>query len=204
MTLHGTYNVYAEDNGMYEIGKDQWIDEDDADSVVQSNSNTTKTNQSSKKKSKNTDNGMDLPQNGHFTEAEIQDIRERFVAEVNKAREAQGKQPLTLDAECNAVASKRVIHDANTIIATGDEDDHMDSNGNSLVPDGMAEVETEVVGGTTKDVADFAYKSFMLWDAGANWIHKKILLSDNYSRIGLSSYFAGGLEKNGSLVADLK
>lgn len=41
MPLHGTYNAYAEKNGMYKIGKEQWIDENDADNVVLSATHTT-------------------------------------------------------------------------------------------------------------------------------------------------------------------
>ncbi|RMC23848.1 MULTISPECIES: CAP domain-containing protein [unclassified Lactobacillus] len=205
--LHGTYNVYAEENDMYEIGKDQWVNEIDTDSVVSdiasNNVNGQKSSQSGYKYS-----ASDL------TSTQKQEVVSIFLSLVNQARASKGVAPLKLDTSLSDIANRRSIHDANTLIATGDEDDHVDSNGNSLVPDGLAEVESGVLtpNSSTKEIANYAFDQFTKRDSYYNWEHKKILLSPDYTEIGIGVTFPKGFGIDpdastipvGSLVADLK
>ena len=220
MPLHGTYNVYTEENGMYEIGKGQWIDENDVDSVIKGSNgnNTTKNDDNvsssttnsvshSTKKSKRR-NSDEI--SGNLTESQKQEVINYFVELINKAREDNGAQPLTLDSSFSAEAQQRAIHDGTTLINTGDEDNHEDENGNSLVPnDAGGEVEAGIMiypGDNAKKLAQFAYNQFMVNDADQGWAHKKNLLDPNWTTIGVGVYFANGTDNYnfGSLVADLR
>jgi uncharacterized protein YkwD len=202
--LHGTYNVYAEENDMYEIGKDQWVNEDDTDSVARSTNNTSnKSDNSTPKESSVTSTNGKNPTS--LTSGQKQTYIERFVEMVNKDREALGRKPLTLNEELSQEAYQRSIHDGMSLVNTGREDHHVDENGNDLMPDDSnAEVCTML--SNEEDIPSFAYHQFMENDAGANWEHKEILLSSDYSEIGVGIFIGNGSSTYtyGSLVAELR
>lgn len=221
--LHGTFNVYAEENDMYEIGKDQWVNEDDTGEVVQSTNNTSDSdniskadiNNNSVSNTKDQETKPTVNSNkdentivGNLTESQRQLVIRDFVQLINQARQENGANPLILDSNFSSESQQRAIHDGTTLINTGDEDDHHDENGNSLLPnDAGGEVETGIIvyyNDTAKDLAKFAYNQFMVNDASQGWAHKKNLLNPGWTSIGVGVYFANGTDNFGSLVADLK
>ncbi|RMC47614.1 SLAP domain-containing protein [Lactobacillus sp. ESL0228] len=204
--LHGTYNVYAEENDMYEIGKDQWVNEIDTDSIVQSTNSTSNSSQNNIRNSSSTSTKKTNGKNPtSLTSGQKQTYIERFVEMVNRDREALGRKPLTLNGELSQEAYQRSIHDGMSLVKTGREDHHVDENGNDLMPDDSnAEVCTML--SNEDDIPSFAYNQFMKNDAGANWEHKEILLSSDYSEIGVGIFIGNGSSTYtyGSLVAELR
>lgn len=224
LKLDGTYNVYAEENDMYEIGNGQWIKSGIA--VVISNnstqikqntinnafqSSTSSTRDNTQKENNNSNVSIskrDIIVN-NLTSAQKQEVITYFVQMINAERAKNGLNPLKLDESFSAEAQQRAIHDGTTLVNTGDEDSHEDENGNSLVPtDAGGEVEAGIMvypNDTPKDLARFAYKQFMENDADQNWAHRKNLLG-SWTTIGVGVYFAKGTNNFnlGSLVADLK
>lgn len=220
--LHGIYNVYAEENDRYEIGKDQWVKEDDTGEVVQStnntsdtsqnniiNSNSTSTNNANKSDDSTSKESSIISANGKnptsLTSSQKQTYIERFVEMVNKDREALGRKPLTLNEELSQEAYQRSIHDGMSLVNTGREDHHRDENGNILMPDdSSAEVCTML--SNKEDIPSFAHHQFMENDASANWGHKEALLSSDYSEIGVGIFIGNGSSTYtyGSLVAELR
>lgn len=208
--LNGTYNVYAKDNGMYEIGKDQWIHSDIAEVVSTSSNKTnqakldnskkvTASNQSSLKNSANTPK----QQKANPSEADLQDAANKFLAMVNKDREALGRKPLTLNAHLSEEAKQRSIHDAEHLVKYGTEDNHRDENGNHIMPDdSLTEIETML--NRNLDISAFAYNQFMNNDAEANWGHKNALLNPDFSEIGIGITIGNGptISTYGSLVCE--
>lgn len=216
MALDGTYNVYAEDNGMYEIGNGQWIHSDIAEVISNSSSQTTQTNQNNAKKSipinaaisnKTKKTSTSSKSQSHTkalpSEADLQDAANRFLEMVNKDRVALGRKPLTLNANLSEEAKQRSIHDANSLVTTYREDDHKDESGNLLMPgDSQAEIETML--SSEDDIAKFAYFEFMQNDAAENWGHKKNLLNPAFTQIGIGITIGNGPSTYtyGSLVCE--
>lgn len=220
MALDGTYNVYAEDNGMYEIGNGQWIHSDIAE-VISNNSQQTNqgntdetpssntyaqsTNPATNSKNKSANNASNSKV--VMTESQKEEVIRYFLQLVNEKRKHEGVSPLTLDSHLSQEATKRAVHDGTTLYNTGDEDHHRDENGNRLVPaDASAEVCSGIgFNGSTKQTAQIAFNGFIYYDADCNWEHKKILLSPSYTKIGLGVFFVDNQGSNniGSLVGDL-
>lgn len=218
--LEGTYNVYAKENDMYEIGKGQWINSDIAEvisnnshqntSVKQDNTEKTSAN-TSLTNSKNTTNNKSSNHTSQskavMTESQKEEVIHYFLQLVNEKRKQEGVSPLTLDSHLSQEAAQRAIHDGTTLYNTGAEDNHRDENGNRLTPaDARAEVCSGIgFNGSTKQTAQIAFNGFIYYDADCNWEHKKILLSPAYTKIGLGVFFVDNQGKNniGSLVGDL-
>lgn len=218
MVLDGTYNVYAEDNGMYEIGNGQWIKSSIAEVISNSSSQTTQTNQnntekstpintatSNKTKKASTSSKSQSSTKALPTEADLQDAANRFLEMVNKDRVALGRKPLILNTHLSEEAKQRSIHDAAHLVKYGTEDNHVDESGNDLMPDdASAEVCTML--SNKVDIATFAYHQFMYNDAAANWGHKKALLDPSFSEIGIGITIGNGptMFTYGSLTGDLR
>lgn len=210
LKLDGTYNVYAEENDMYEIGNGQWIKSGIAE-VISNNSsqngqeNTSQSSDSNisakssnitASSSKNTNKPATSKKShkdekNNPSEADLQDAANRFLAMVNEDRAKLGIKPLTLNAHLSAEAKQRSIHDAAHLVKYGTEDKHVDENGNLLLPDDTRE---EICSPLSRnaDIAEFAYFEFMKNDATANWAHKKALLNPEYSEIGIGITIGNG------------
>lgn len=228
MNLSGTYNVYAEDNGMYEIGNGQWVkigianiisnnseksaqtDQKDNENVsanTSSQSNSKVNNAESNKQSSQSNSNQSKNSKVVMTESQKEEVIRYFLQMLNSKREEEGAQPLILDSHLSQEATQRAVHDGTTLYNTGDEDHHRDENGNLLMPsDARAEVCSGIrFFGSTKQTAQMAFNGFIYNDADSNWEHKEILLSPSYTRIGLGVYFVNnqGRINIGSLVGDL-
>lgn len=173
MNLSGTYNVYAEDNGMYEIGNGQWVkigianiisnnSEKSAQTDQNTSSNATSTQSSSSNSEVNASKENNKPSANsskhnsssskrniiinNLTSAQKQEVINYFVQMVNAERAKNGLNPLKLDEHLSAEAQQRAIHDGNTLASTGNEDAHKDENGNDLMPaDAGGEVEAGIM-----------------------------------------------------------
>lgn len=200
--LNGTYNVYAEDNGMYEIGNGQWVKIGIANVISNNSNKSTQTKQSSQSNSNQSKNSKVV-----MTESQKEEVIRYFLQMLNSKREEEGAKPLILDSHLSQEATQRAVHDGTTLYNTGDEDHHRDENGNLLMPsDARAEVCSGIrFFGSTKQTAQMAFNGFIYNDADSNWEHKEILLSPSYTRIGLGVYFVNnqGRINIGSLVGDL-
>lgn len=228
MNLSGTYNVYAEDNGMYEIGNGQWVkigianiisnnseksaqtDQKDNENVsanTSSQSNSKVNNAESNKQSSQSNSNQSKNSKVVMTESQKEEVIRYFLQMLNSKREEEGAKPLILDSHLSQEATQRAVHDGTTLYNTGDEDHHRDENGNLLMPsDARAEVCSGIrFFGSTKQTAQMAFNGFIYNDADSNWEHKEILLSPSYTRIGLGVYFVNnqGRINIGSLVGDL-
>lgn len=226
--LNGTYNVYAEDNGMYEIGNGQWVkigianvisnnsnkstqtDQKDNKNVsanISSQSNSKVNNAESNKQSSQSNSNQSKNSKVVMTESQKEEVIRYFLQMLNSKREEEGAKPLILDSHLSQEATQRAVHDGTTLYNTGDEDHHRDENGNLLMPsDARAEVCSGIrFFGSTKQTAQMAFNGFIYNDADSNWEHKEILLSPSYTRIGLGVYFVNnqGRINIGSLVGDL-
>lgn len=97
----GICNVYASQNGKYEIGQNLWISEDAGEKVdgtdttnissVNNSSTSSKKVASSKKK-----HSGSINQDKLYNSQDIQKVKEYFVKDVNNWREKQGLKPFTL------------------------------------------------------------------------------------------------------------
>lgn len=224
LKLDGTYNVYAEENDMYEIGNGQWIKSGIAEVISGNSSSSKQTTKEKTKKSSVTNNISSQPNNSEnttkskpannisrsksvMTKEQKEEVINYFLQLVNEKRKQEGVSPLVLDEHLSQEAAKRAVHDGTTLYNTGDEDHHKDENGNSLMPaDATAEVCSGIgFDGSTKQTAQIAFNGFIYYDADCNWEHKKILLSPAYTKIGLGVFFVDNQGKDdiGSLVGDL-
>lgn len=224
MALDGTYNAYAEDNDMYEIGNGQWIHSNIAEVISNSSSPNLSTKQDNTKKSpvnnpshsKNTEKKPTKSSTssttshktsnssksnvivGNLTSTQKQEVINYFVQMVNADRTKLGRNPLKLDEKLSSESQQRAIHNDIVLLNTGHNDHHEDEHGNSLIPDdAVSEAETGLVvypNDTPKELAQFAYDQFMLRDASSNWAHKKDLLNSNWKTIGVGVYFAQGTD----------
>lgn len=212
-----TVNVYAEENGAYEIGNGQWIQSenknvvDSSVPIFKNSTNSDKQKKTKNKKNSSTSNKSNDPDviasDGHLTEYQQNKIAQLFVDMINRDRESKGISSLKLDSNITNLARQRAIHDAKTIATTGEEDSHKDSNGKRAIPWSMGEVETTLHlkgSRTTSLLAKRAYNSFMLYDGDVNWAHRDNLLNSNYTKIGVGIYFTNGENTPGSLIADLQ
>lgn len=213
MVLDGTYNVYAEDNGMYEIGNGQWIHSNIAEVISNGSSQTNQNNAkkstpintatSNKTKKASTSSKSQSHTKALPTEADLQDAANRFLEMVNKDRAALGIKPLTLNTHLSEEAKQRSIHDAAHLVKYGTEDNHVDENGNLLLPsDTRAEICSPL--SSHNDIAEFAHFEFMKNDAAAHWAHKRDLLNPEYSEIGIGITIGNGTAPitYGSLVCE--
>lgn len=206
----GDYNVYAYKNGKYEIGQNLWVLNTAGEKINGSNNtnnvSSTSSDNSTPSDSKPSINPSATHEHNNYQVNE-QNIAKIFVNMVNQARAEKGIAPLTIDDSLMSAAHVRSIHDGNTLVKTGQEDDHRDDNGNIAMPDfAQAEVETGLtVHRSDEAVAKEAYDSFMLNDADCNWGHRDILLDSNLTKIGVGVTYPRGNDSNyfGSLVADL-
>ena len=222
MALAGTYNVYAEDNGMYEIGNGQWIHSNIAEIISNSSSPNLSTKQDNTQKSpantpshseniekkptksstssttshKTSNSSKSNAIVGNLTSTQKQEVINYFVQMINTERTKNGLNPLQLDEKLSAEAQQRAIHDGTTLANTGEEDAHKDEKGNDLMPsDAGGEVEAGIMvypNDTPKELARFAYNQFMENDADQNWAHKNNLLHSYWTTIGVGIYFAKG------------
>ncbi|MDE7055796.1 MAG: SLAP domain-containing protein, partial [Lactobacillus sp.] len=131
LKLDGTYNVYAEENDMYEIGNGQWIKSGIAEVISGNSSSSNQTTKENTKKSSDSNTSAkpsstpaSKPQNTkkpakphknakvNPSEADLQDAANRFLAMVNKDRAELGIKPLTLNAHLSEEAKQRSVHDA--------------------------------------------------------------------------------------------
>lgn len=222
LKLDGTYNVYAEENDMYEIGNGQWIKSGIAEVISGNSSSSKQTTKENTKKSSDSNTSAkpsstpaSKPQNTkkpakphknakvNPSEADLQDAANRFLAMVNKDRAELGIKPLTLNAHLSEEAKQRSVHDADSLVKTYREDNHRDESGNIIVPDdSQGEIETML--SSEDDIAKFAYFEFMQNDDAENWGHKKQLLNPEHTEIGIGITIGNGptTYTYGSLVCE--
>ncbi|WP_297953415.1 SLAP domain-containing protein [uncultured Lactobacillus sp.] len=195
--------VYAQEkvNGKtwYKIGANKWIpatDTDKFDTGEISSKNTQKAD--TQKDNLSTSNKQKYSNiiNSNFAN----ETEQAFVTQLNELRQSKGLSPLSIDNTLQSYAVTRA-NEANTKF------DH-------IRPDGSRTQYAEVLaGGTVNDTstpeqeASQQLRSFIYHDAGSNWGHRDILLSSQYTKIGVGFAFDPVLS-NGflgySLIANLK
>ena len=127
-------------------------------------------------------------------------LEQEFIAQLNQLRQSKGLNSLTLDTSLQEYARTRAT-EANTSFS-------------HTRPDGSRTQYAEVLAGGAVDNTDtpstqakICLNNFIYHDAGSNWGHRDILLSSQYTKIGVGFAFDPVLS-NGflgySLIANLK
>nr|WP_257942995.1 CAP domain-containing protein [Lactobacillus crispatus] len=195
--------VYAQEkvNGKtwYKIGVNKWIPATDTDKFdtgeISSKNNQKADTQKDNLLTSNKQKYSNIINSNFANETE-----QAFVTQLNELRQSKGLSPLSIDNTLQSYAVTRA-NEANTKF------DH-------IRPDGSRTQYAEVLaGGTVNDTstpeqeASQQLRSFIYHDAGSNWGHRDILLSSQYTKIGVGFAFDPVLS-NGflgySLIANLK
>ena len=196
--VDGTVNVYAEkkDNQgktWYKVGTNKWINselthkvsEPDTsktpaiDKNTSDETNTQSINPSSSIKHNETTNTKSNNEYANIKDSDFATkLEQEFIAQLNQLRQSKGLNPLTLDTSLQEYARTRAT-EANTSFS-------------HTRPDGSRTQYAEVLAGGAVDNTDtpstqakICLNNFIYHDAGSNWGHRDILLSGQYTKIGV-------------------
>ena len=202
-----TVKVYAQekvnDKIWYKIGDNKWILATDTDKFYtkrNSSENCQKADSQSITQQDNNSASNEQTYSNIINSNFANETEQSFVTQLNELRRSNGLAPLSIDNTLQSYAVTRA-NEANTKF------DH-------IRPDGSRTQYAEVLaGGTVNDTstpeqeASQQLRSFIYHDAGSNWGHRDILLSSQYTKIGVGFAFDPVLS-NGflgySLIANLK
>lgn len=200
------YDVSKDSKGetWYKLAKNNWIKSTDTNKPVSNETqNNTTTEQSTNEPQTNTpvthgstkssspvkdnitNNTSKEPTNTNVqskaTTQFASELSKSFIEQLNQVRQQMGKKPYISDPEMNDFATTR----ANELIV---KFSHTRPNGKSIgysAEDiGMEGIDVNT---TPAEAAKKVLDLFLYKDAVANWAHRKDLLSDHYTRIGVGT-----------------
>ena len=196
--VDGTVNVYAEkkDNRgktWYKVGTNKWINSElthkitekshqEAETTTNQNVNTTQSTQTNSSSSIQHNETTNTKFNNEYTNIKDSDfatkIEQEFIAQLNELRQSKGLNPLALDTSLQEYARTRATEAITSFSHTR--------------PDGSHTQYAEVLAGGAVDNTDtpsvqakIRLDNFIYHDAGSNWGHRDILLSSQYTKIGV-------------------
>lgn len=204
--IQRVYDVSKDSKGetWYKLAKNNWIKSTDTNKPVSNETqNNTTTEQSTNEPQTNTpvthgstkssspvkDNITNNTSKEH-TNTNVQskattqfasELSKSFIEQLNQVRQQMGKKPYISDPEMNDFATTR----ANELIV---KFSHTRPNGKSIGYSaeeiGMEGIDVNT---TPAEAAKKVLDLFLYKDAVANWAHRKDLLSDHYTRIGVGT-----------------
>lgn len=218
--VDGTVNVYAEKKDSrgktwYKVGTNKWINSElthkitekshqETETTTNQNVNTTQSTQTNSSSSIQHNETTNTKFNNEYTNIKDSDfatkLEQEFIAQLNELRQSKGLNPLALDTSLQEYARTRAT-EANTSFS-------------HTRPDGSHTQYAEVLAGGAVDNTDtpsvqakIRLDNFIYHDAGSNWGHRDILLSSQYTKIGVGIAWDPN-SSNGflgySLIANLK
>ena len=208
-SMENTQRVYAvttdsKGETWYKLAKKNWIKSTDTNKPVSNETqNNTTTEQSTNEPQTNTpvtngstqssspvkdnvtNNTSKKPTNTNVqskaTTQFASELSKSFIEQLNQVRQQMGKKPYISDPEMNDFATTR----ANELIV---KFSHTRPNGKSIGYSaeeiGMEGIDVNT---TPAEAAKKVLDLFLYKDAVANWAHRKDLLSDHYTRIGVGT-----------------
>lgn len=195
-SMENTQRVYAvttdsKGETWYKLAKNNWIKSTDTNKPVsnETQNNTPvahgSTQSSSPVKDNVTNNTSKKPTNtdvqSKATTQFASELSKSFIEQLNQVRQQMGKKPYISDPEMNDFATTR----ANELIV---KFSHTRPNGKSIGYSaeeiGMEGIDVNT---TPAEAAKKVLDLFLYKDAVANWAHRKDLLSDHYTRIGVGT-----------------
>ena len=218
--VDGTVNVYAEKKDSrgktwYKVGTNKWINSElthkitekshqETETTTNQNVNTTQSTQTNSSSSIQHNETTNTKFNNEYTNIKDSDfatkLEQEFIAQLNELRQSKGLNPLALDTSLQEYARTRATEAITSFSHTR--------------PDGSHTQYAEVLAGGAVDNTDtpsvqakIRLDNFIYHDAGSNWGHRDILLSSQYTKIGVGIAWDPN-SSNGflgySLIANLK
>ena len=200
-SMENTQRVYAvttdsKGETWYKLAKNNWIKSTDTNKpqnntatiTNKSSSNqavSNSKNQTNEEKSKTNNSPTSKPKitnvQSKATTQFASELSKSFIEQLNQVRQQMGKKPYISDPEMNDFATTR----ANELIV---KFSHTRPNGKSIGYSaeeiGMEGIDVNT---TPAEAAKKVLDLFLYKDAVANWAHRKDLLSDHYTRIGVGT-----------------
>ena len=218
--VDGTVNVYAEKKDSrgktwYKVGTNKWINSElthkitekshqETETTTNQNVNTTQSTQTNSSSSIQHNETTNTKFNNEYTNIKDSDfatkLEQEFIAQLNELRQSKGLNPLALDTSLQEYARTRATEAITSFSHTR--------------PDGSHTQYAEVLAGGAVDNTDtpsvqanISLDNIIYHDAGSNWGHRDILLSSQYTKIGVGIAWDPN-SSNGflgySLIANLK
>src|SRR5699024_10341978 len=196
--VDGTVNVYAEKKDSrgktwYKVGTNKWINSElthkitekshqETETTTNQNVNTTQNTQTNSSSSIQHNETTNTKFNNEYTNVKDSDfatkLEQEFIAQLNELRQSKGLNPLALDTSLQEYARTRATEAITSFSHTR--------------PDGSHTQYAEVLAGGAVDNTDtpsvqakIRLDNFIYHDAGSNWGHRDILLSSQYTKIGV-------------------
>ncbi len=190
--------VYAEKKDSrgktwYKVGTNKWIsselthkvsepDTSKTSAITKSTSDETNTQSANSSNFIKHNETTNTKPNNEYTNIKDSDfatkLEQEFIAQLNQLRQSKGLNSLTLDTSLQEYARTRAT-EANTSFS-------------HTRPDGSRTQYAEVLAGGAGDNTDtpstqakICLNNFIYHDAGSNWGHRDILLSGQYTKIGV-------------------
>ena len=196
--VDGTVNVYAEKKDSrgktwYKVGTNKWINSElthkitekshqETETTTNQNVNTTQSTQTNSSSSIQHNETTNTKFNNEYTNIKDSDfatkLEQEFIAQLNELRQSKGLNSLALDTSLQEYARTRATEAITSFSHTR--------------PDGSHTQYAEVLAGGAVDNTDtpsvqakIRLDNFIYHDAGSNWGHRDILLSSQYTKIGV-------------------
>ena len=196
--VDGTVNVYAEKKDSrgktwYKVGTNKWINSElthkitekshqETETTTNQNVNTTQSTQTNSSSSIQHNETTNTKFNNEYTNIKDSDfatkLEQEFIAQLNELRQSKGLNPLALDTSLQEYARTRATEAITSFSHTR--------------PDGSHTQYAEVLAGGAVDNTDtpsvqakIRLDNFIYHDADSNWGHRDILLSSQYTKIGV-------------------
>ena len=196
--VDGTVNVYAEKKDSrgktwYKVGTNKWINSElthkitekshqETETTTNQNVNTTQSTQTNSSSSIQHNETTNTKFNNEYTNIKDSDfatkLEQEFIAQLNELRQSKGLNSLALDTSLQEYARTRATEAITSFSHTR--------------PDGSHTQYAEVLAGGAVDNTDtpsvqakIRLDNFIYHDAGSNWGHRYILLSSQYTKIGV-------------------
>lgn len=196
--VDGTVNVYAEKKDSrgktwYKVGTNKWIsselthkvsepDTSKTSAITKSTSDETNTQSANSSNFIKHNETTNTKPNNEYANIKDSDfatkLEQEFIAQLNELRQSKGLNPLALDTSLQEYARTRATEAITSFSHTR--------------PDGSHTQYAEVLAGGAVDNTDtpsvqakIRLDNFIYHDAGSNWGHRDILLSSQYTKIGV-------------------
>ena len=196
--VDGTVNVYAEKKDSrgktwYKVGTNKWIsselthkvsepDTSKTSAITKSTSDETNTQSANSSNFIKHNETTNTKPNNEYTNIKDSDfatkLEQEFITQLNELRQSKGLAPLSVDNTLQSYAVTRATEAITSFSHTR--------------PDGSRTQYAEVLAGGAVDNTDtpstqakIRLNNFIYHDAGSNWGHRDILLSGQYTKIGV-------------------
>lgn len=196
--VDGTVNVYAEKKDSrgktwYKVGTNKWINSElthkitekshqETETTTNQNVNTTQSTQTNSSSSIQHNETTNTKFNNEYTNIKDSDfatkLEQEFIAQLNELRQSKGLNSLALDTSLQEYARTRATEAITSFSHTRRDGSHTQY---AEVLAGGAVDNTD----TPSVQAKIRLDNFIYHDAGSNWGHRDILLSSQYTKIGV-------------------